>query len=492
MGFFDFLKSNELKKIKELNSIVVEITKKMELKEHDFNNIQKELYEKESNCKVVEEELKSKKADCEKLLDENSHLQERLSLLAKYERIKDVEIEEIRISANIQSKKEDFSIYKNSLENEIAKLEDIKKSLKVEIANKKNEIIQLDNIILLQEFGMYSPIYDFANSEMYKDRLKAIRNKQKNMISNKTAAICSTTWTVNNSFAQGRIMTNQNIKQILRCFNDECEMLISKVKFNNINAYTDKIKKSYEVLNKINSKHDVSISQEYLELKIQELQLAYEYALKKQEEKEERRFIREQMREEAKLMEEIEQRRKEVSKELSHYSRQAMQIEELLLKAPEEDKQHLIERKSFITSRLNELDREIKEMDYREANKKAGYVYIISNIGSFGENVYKIGMTRRLEPMDRIDELGSASVPFKFDVHAMIFSEDAPKLEAALHRAFDSKKVNMVNSRKEFFKVTLEEIESVVKDNFEKSIEFITIPEAEQYRETLKITSLLQ
>lgn len=166
-----------------------------------------------------------------------------------------------------------------------------------------------------------------------------------------------------------------------------------------------------------------------------------------------------------------------------------MQVEELLLKAPEEDKQHLIERKSFILDRLNELDREIKEMDYREANKRAGYVYVISNIGSFGENVYKIGMTRRLEPMDRVDELGSASVPFKFDVHAMIFSEDAPKLEAALHRAFDSQKVNMMNNRKEFFKVTLEEIEKVVKENFEKAVEFIPIPNAEQYRETLKIIS---
>lgn len=220
------------------------------------------------------------------------------------------------------------------------------------------------------------------------------------------------------------------------------------------------------------------------------MRLAYEYALKRQAEKEEQRSIREQMREEAKLMEEIEMRRKEVAKELSHYNRQAIQVEELLLKAPEEDKQHLIERKSFITDRLNELDREIKEMDYREANKRAGYVYVISNIGSFGEDVYKIGMTRRLEPMDRVDELGSASVPFKFDVHAMIFSEDAPKLEAALHRAFDSKKVNMVNNRKEFFKVTLEEIEKVVKDNFERAVEFISIPNAEQYRETLKIMSL--
>ena len=126
-------------------------------------------------------------------------------------------------------------------------------------------------------------------------------------------------------------------------------------------------------------------------------------------------------------------------------------------------------------------------MDYREANIKAGYVYIISNIGAFGENIYKIGMTRRLDPMDRVDELGDASVPFNFDVHAMIFSDDAPSLEAILHKEFENKKVNMINNRKEFFNVTLEEIKQVVHSNYDKVVEFIDVPAAEQYRESLKI-----
>lgn len=133
---------------------------------------------------------------------------------------------------------------------------------------------------------------------------------------------------------------------------------------------------------------------------------------------------------------------------------------------------------------LNNIEEEIRKIDYREANQRAGYVYVISNIGSFGENIYKIGMTRRLEPMDRVDELGDASVPFTFDVHAMIFSDDAPALEAALHRAFDDRKVNMVNTRREFFHVTLEEIEAVVKKNFDRTVEFTKIPNAEQYRES--------
>ena len=129
----------------------------------------------------------------------------------------------------------------------------------------------------------------------------------------------------------------------------------------------------------------------------------------------------------------------------------------------------------------------IKDIDYREANQRAGYVYIISNIGAFGENVYKIGMTRRLDPQDRVDELGDASVPFNFDVHAMIFSDDAPALETALHKAFEDRKLNMVNTRREFFNVTLDEIKEVVKENFDKTVEFVDVPDAEQFRVSQKM-----
>ncbi|MDR1570086.1 MAG: GIY-YIG nuclease family protein [Oscillospiraceae bacterium] len=112
-------------------------------------------------------------------------------------------------------------------------------------------------------------------------------------------------------------------------------------------------------------------------------------------------------------------------------------------------------------------------------------MYIISNIGAFGEGVYKIGMTRRLEPMDRIDELGDASVPFKFDVHAMIFSNDAPKLEAVLHSTFADFRLNMVNNRREFFRASLDEIKRVIRENHDNTVEFTEIPEAQQYRESL-------
>lgn len=123
---------------------------------------------------------------------------------------------------------------------------------------------------------------------------------------------------------------------------------------------------------------------------------------------------------------------------------------------------------------MSDIDKSLANIDYRQANMKAGYVYIISNIGAFGENVYKIGMTRRLDPQDRIDELGDASVPFNFDVHAMIFSDDAPALEASLHKAFEDKKINMVNQRREFFNVTLDEIKEVVRKIMIKQLNLLT------------------
>lgn len=193
------------------------------------------------------------------------------------------------------------------------------------------------------------------------------------------------------------------------------------------------------------------------------------------------------MREEEKLRREIEEIRRKTEKEQMHYLNALNKITEQLLEAKEEQKAELLIKKQEIEKQLLEIDKAMKDIDYREANQKAGYVYIISNIGSFGENIYIIGMTRRLDPQDRVDELGDASVPFNFDIHAMIFCENAPSLEAALHNAFEHKKLNLINQRREFFNVTLEEIEAVVNFNYDKTVEFIHIPSAEQFRISTKM-----
>ena len=342
----------------------------------------------------------------------------------------------------------------------------------------------MDDEILYQDFGLYTPVYNLMNSEMYKDKLAVVRERQKNMIKNNTAAYFPTNFTYNHSLAQGKKLVADNVKQILRAFNNECEAIIDKVKFNNVESIRKRLIKSCKDLNKLNAKMQISITPSYLDLKLQELNLCYEYAIKKQAEKEEQKRIREEQREAQKLQREIEEARRTSEKERSHYRNALHRLEIQMQSANEIERTILEERRLEVQRQLDNIEEEIRKIDYREANQRAGYVYIISNIGSFGENIYKIGMTRRLEPMDRVDELGDASVPFAFDVHAMIFSDDAPALEAALHRAFDDRKVNMVNTRREFFHVTLEEIEAVVKQNFDKTVEFTKIPNAEQYRES--------
>ena len=222
-----------------------------------------------------------------------------------------------------------------------------------------------------------------------------------------------------------------------------------------------------------------------MHLKLEELALAYEYRQRKKQEQEEQRELREQQREEARVAKEIEARRIEFEKEQAHYENALKKLnEQLEVEESEIRREYLLEKKQELDNHLLDVDKALQDLDYREANHRAGYVYIISNIGAFGENIYKIGMTRRLEPEERIAELSGASVPFRFDIHAMIFSNDAPKLEAALHNAFADRKMNLVNGRKEFFMVTLEEIKKVVQENHDKTVEFLNVAEAQQYRES--------
>lgn len=355
------------------------------------------------------------------------------------------------------------------------------------IAKKKQSVIQLDEEMMLQEFGLYKPRYEFATALGYKQRLENVRSMQKELIKQNRAVTGNTTWAVNGSKSQGTKMVKDMQKLLLRAFNSECDDVIEHVKFNSYEAANKRITASYEAISKLGAIMEVAITPRYFSLKCEELSLALEYREKLHEEKETQKEIRAQMREEAKVAKELEEARKKVEKEKKHYENALEAICKQLSMASTEERNALEDKRKSIQENIDEIHKSLHDIDYREANAKAGYVYVISNIGSFGENVYKIGMTRRLEPYDRVDELGDASVPFDFDVHAMIFSEDAPKLEAALHKAFENKKVNMINTRREFFHVTLDEIKEVVRKNYDKTAEFIDVAEAEQYRKSLKL-----
>lgn len=373
---------------------------------------------------------------------------------------------------------------------DLAKTRDDVARATAELRAAQEQLVETNDEILMQSFGLYAPRYDFATSTAYKDKLADIRKKQKDMIKNGEAVTGATSWTVNGSSSQGRKMVNDMQKLLVRAFNSECDDCIEHVRFNNIDAAEKRIRASKGAISKLGAIMRIQINGQYFDLKMQELHLAFEYQTKKQEEKERLRQLRVEERERAKLEKEIAEARKKIEKEQKHYENALNRVSEQLAAATDSDEiAALSAKKDEIKGQLDELRKETEQIDYRAANQKAGYVYIISNIGAFGEGVYKIGMTRRLEPMDRIDELGDASVPFDFDVHALIFSEDAPALEAALHRAFESRKLNMINTRREFFRVSLDEIKKVVLDNYDKTVEFVDVAPAEQYRESMLIRS---
>jgi hypothetical protein len=383
----------------------------------------------------------------------------------------------------------------NSLKSEEAQLIEQKnrilseiKTQEIELSNKKNQIIAIDEEIMLESFALYKPQFSFQTSDEYKTKLDAIRESQKSLIKSGQATDANMNWTVNGSKTEGKKMVNDMIKLSLRSFNNECDYCVDNVKFNNIDTYKKRIEASFDALNKLGRVSQVTITNDYKKLKMNELHLAFEYQTKKQEEKEEQRRLREEMREQEKLEREIKVARDRIAKERKHFSKAIEEMQARIENVKDEKElQNINAKLDELKTQYSNLEQEEKQIDYREQNAKAGYVYVISNLGSFGENVYKIGMTRRLEPLDRIYELGDASVPFPFDIHALIFSDNAPDLESKIQNRFYSGRMNKINNRKEFFIADIHEIETVVKENYNKVVDFEKIPHAEQYRESLLV-----
>lgn len=339
----------------------------------------------------------------------------------------------------------------------------------------------LDEQAELQGFGFYQPKYSFETSTSYQLELIHVRDSQKRMVSTKTAATCDASWTVNGSVAEERKQTTQTLKLMLRAFNGKCDAAVAKVKYNNVTVIETRIRKAYEVINSF------ILSKAYLDLKLKELYLAHEYQEKIQAEKEEQWQIREQMREEELAQREIEKARLDAEKEEKRYADALRKAQEEVASAVGAKQAKLLAEIEQLQFKLSQAHLNKERAVSRAQLTRSGHVYIISNVGSFGEDVYKIGMTRRLDPMDRVKELGDASVPFHFDVHAIIYCDDAPTLENKLHRLFHERRVNQVNHRKEFFRVTLQEIADAVRHNHAE-IEFTLAAEAAEYRKT---TSLL-
>lgn len=373
-----------------------------------------------------------------------------------------------------------------SLDTEIARMRDRADATRRETADvrstyaeKRKLLNQLeqrvavyDERLSFAELGVYEAHFDFSDSEEYKDSIRRCREEQKRMVSDKSAVSANNNWTVDGSKSKGQTMISRQTKLTLRAFNNECEAAIANVRWNNMNAMEKRIRTSASQIDGANASMNLQLDEDYIELRIKELRLTHEYREKQKAEKEERAEMARAEREEKKLLADAEA----AEKKEREYKR-------LLDKARSEvgaDQSKIAELEALLAEAHSAAER----AQAMATMTKSGYVYVISNVGSFGEDVVKIGLTRRLDPDDRVRELGDASVPFGFDVHAMIYSEEAPALESALHREFAERRINMTNFRKEFFRVGLEEVEEAVA-RLAPSASFFKDREAQEWHETM-------
>ena len=277
---------------------------------------------------------------------------------------------------------------------------------------------------------------------------------------------------------QQQKFTRNVSKLAVRCFNAEVENIIKSATASNMDASINKINRSADAIERLTSPMTCRIDYSYQRLKSEELELAVKAEAARKIEREAERERRAELKEQARIDAELQAQRDRLEKEKSHYETVLSRIEAV----------GDADRASEIQQQIIEIEAGIADVDYRQANQQAGYVYVISNVGAFGERMVKIGMTRRLDPMDRVKELGDASVPFGFDVHALFFSENAVEVESGLHQRFEAMRVNRINTRREFFYATPSQVKDALTEIQGDLLEFVEVPEAEQYRASLAMS----
>lgn len=349
-------------------------------------------------------------------------------------------------------------------------------TLRTQLSELQKTVVATEEVVLLQEAGVYRYRHPLSDAVAYERELGQIEDEIKGMTKKDGGAVLATNnWTVNGSATEGRKMVRDFSKLMLRAFNAEADNLVRGLKPYKLDAAIDRLAKVASTIEKLGKTMAIRISTPYHQLRERELELTADWLQKQAEEKEAERVERERLREERKVQQEIERERAKLEKERQHYLNA---LEALSAKGDEVGAERL-------RSQLNDVDRAIQDVDYRAANIRAGYVYVISNIGSFGETLVKVGMTRRLDPMERIRELSDASVPFNFDVHAVFFSKDAVGIEAAMHERLVDARVNLVNRRREFFRVTPLEVKALLAELAGELLQFTEVPEALEYRQSM-------
>ncbi|MFI9360345.1 DUF4041 domain-containing protein [Kitasatospora sp. NPDC053057] len=333
------------------------------------------------------------------------------------------------------------------------------------------DVIDLSDQRALQDVGIYRYRHPLESAAAYKDRLRSLEGQIDDVIKSSRAILAADMFTFEGSLARGRKLVGDLSRLMLRAYNAEADNCVRSLRSGNVRTAQRRLESAVTAIEKLGALMEMRINPEYHALRVTELELTADFQMKVQEEREHARQERQLLREQRQAERELAAEKERLEKERAHY------ISVLAsLRAKGDDT-----AATELSSRLADIENAIAANDYRIANIRAGYVYVISNIGAFGPNVVKIGMTRRLDPMDRVRELGDASVPFRYDVHALFFSEDAVALESELHRAFADRRVNFVNARREFFFTTPSEVRSLLADRVGGLLEFTEEPAALEY-----------
>lgn len=337
-----------------------------------------------------------------------------------------------------------------------------------------DDIVILDDERVLQSVGIYRYHHPLENAPAYKERLDDLGARIAELVKAGGAIEKSNMFTFDSSLAKGRKMTSDLAKLMLRAYNAESDNSIRSLRVGNVVTAKRRLEASRAAIAKLGKMMEMRISDGFHALRLEEIELTADWLMKKQEEKEAAREDRARLREERRVEKELAEERARLDKERTHIQNALATLQESGGQDPE------------LEAKLTALDDAIAHNDYRAANIRAGYVYVVSNRGAFGDNVVKIGLTRRLEPQDRVRELGGASVPFRFDVHALFFSEDAVTLENELHQHFADRAVNQVNSRKEFFFATPAEVREVLVDKVGSLLDFTEQSDATEYLQSVR------
>lgn len=351
-------------------------------------------------------------------------------------------------------------------------------ALRRQVREARTDLVQTDELALLQEVGYYQFSHPLDDAAEYRERLDKLRLKMKVALRDKTAVRSAPGWTVNGSAKDGAALVRDFSKLMLRTYNVEADNCVRTVRPHTLEAVTRRLDRTRDAILKLGAMMAVSIDDGYHEMRVRELRLTTDFQAKLEQEKEQVRAERERLREDAKALAELQREEARLLKERSHYQTVLERI------TPDD-----VPARQQIQAQLDAIDGGLAGVRAREANTRAGYVYVISNPGAFGDLIVKIGMTRRLDPMDRVHELGNASVPFRYDVHALIFSEDAVGLESTLHAEFSELRVNRVNLRREFFRVRPAEVrDALLRIGRDHVLEYHDAAEALEWRQSLALS----